>query len=263
VVIDQRSFEIRTVDGGDADRALALATAVWGTPPLDGHMLRALELAGSYVSVAEAGDELLGMCLGIVGIQGDHRHLHSHLLAVDPAHRRAGVGRALKRHQRQWCLDRGIPVVSWTFDPLLHANARFNLQHLGARAPAYLVALYGEMDDDINRGDASDRLLATWDLRSPRAVHALDAPLDVPALDGAEPALVDAGGRPEARDTDSPLRLVAAPADAVALRGSDPDLAAEWRHAVRSAMQHAYADGLVPVAVTDDRCYVFAAEALP
>jgi len=256
-------FDIRTVSGDDADRALALATAVWGTPPLDGHMLRALELAGSYVSVAEAGDELLGMCLGIVGIQGDHRHLHSHLLAVDPAHRRAGVGRELKRHQRQWCLERGIPVVSWTFDPLVHANARFNLQHLGARAPAYLVALYGDMDDDINRGDASDRLLAGWDLRSPRAVHALDGPLAAPPLDGAGVALADVDGRPEARDTDAPVRLVATPEDAVSLRRDDPDLAAAWRHAVRAAMQRAFADGLVPVAVTDDRCYVFCAEALP
>jgi len=254
---------IRTVTGPDADRALDLAGAVWGSRPIDEHLLRALELAGSYVSVAEVGGELAGMCLGIVGIQGDHPHLHSHLAAVDPACRRRGIGLALKRHQRTWCLERGIRAVSWTFDPLVHANARFNLHRLGARVTGYLPALYGTMHDELNRGDVSDRLLVTWDLRSPEAVRALDGPLPVPDLDGAEPALLDVAGRPEARPTDARLRLVALPDDAVALRRDDPGLALAWRMAVRAAVQDALAAGLTPVAVTDDRCLVLAARELP
>ena len=118
------------VRGNDADRALDLAESVWGQRPLNDAVLRALELAGSYVSVALDGTgSQVGMCLGIVGVHDDHLHLHSHLAAVDPAHRGSGIGRALKRHQREWCLARGITTVSWTFDPLIHANARFNLHH--------------------------------------------------------------------------------------------------------------------------------------
>ena len=60
-------YEIREVAGAEADRALDLAEAVWGRRPLDQHVLRALELAGSYVSVALDGTgRQVGMCLGIV-----------------------------------------------------------------------------------------------------------------------------------------------------------------------------------------------------
>ena len=252
-------YEIRTVVGAEADRALDLAESVWGQRPLNDAVLRALELAGSYVTVAvdDVGDQL-GMCLGIVGVHDDHLHLHSHLAAVDPAHRGAGIGRALKRHQREWCLARGITTISWTFDPLLHANARFNLHHLGARGERYLVELYGVMDDEINRGDASDRLLVRWDLRHPRTLAALDAPLAPPDLDGAVVALADGDGRPVPVPTGAPVRLIATPADAVALRRNDRMAATAWRHAVRETMQQAFADGLEPVALTADGSYVFA-----
>lgn len=252
-------YEIRMVTGAGADRALDLAESVWGQRPLNDAVLRALELAGSYVSVAvDDADRQIGMCLGIVGVHDDHLHLHSHLAAVDPAHRGAGIGRALKRHQREWCLARGITTISWTFDPLIHANARFNLHHLGARGERYLVELYGVMDDEINRGDASDRLLIRWDLDDERTLTALDRPLPTPDVGPAVVALADEAGHPRRSDTDASARLIATPADAVALRRDDPRTARAWRHAVRDTMQQAFADGLEPVAVTDDRCYVFA-----
>lgn len=257
---DLREIRIVEVSGDDADRALDLAESVWGQRPLNDAVLRALELAGSYVSVAlDAAGHQVGMCLGIVGVHDDHLHLHSHLAAVDPAHRGTGIGRALKRHQREWCLARGISTVSWTFDPLLHANARFNLHHLGARGERYLVELYGPMDDEINRGDASDRLLIRWDLDDERTVAALDHPLPAPTAVGtAGVALADDGGRPRRGATDAAPRLIATPVDAVRLRRDDPDLARAWRLAVRETMQQAFADGLRPVAVTADRSYLFA-----
>lgn len=257
-------FEIRLASGGDADRALDLAEAVWGSRPLNEATLRALELAGSYVSVAvDDADEVVGMCLGIVGVHDDHLHLHSHLAAVRPGWRGAGVGRALKRHQRTWSLDHGIPTVSWTFDPLVAANARFNLHHLGARVERYVVELYGVMDDEINRGDPSDRLLVRWDLEHPRTVAALDAPLPAPdpatlADEDAEVAVGVEDGTPVFHPTPASVRLVASPADITALRRDDPERARAWRLAVRAGMQRAFADGLAPVAVTPDGRYVFA-----
>ena len=251
-------YEIRTVHGGDADRALDLAEAVWGQRPLNDAVLRALELAGSYISVAlDRSGRQIGMCLGIVGVHDDHLHLHSHLAAVDPAHRGAGIGRSLKRHQREWCLERDITTISWTFDPLVHANARFNLHHLGARGERYLVELYGLMDDEINRGDASDRLLIRWDLEDERTLAALDRPLPTPDVAHADVALADDGGRPRRVDTDAATRLVATPTDAVALRRDDPETARAWRLAVRETMLQAFAEGLEPVAVTTDRRYLF------
>ena len=65
---------------------------------------------------------------------------------------------------------------TWTFDPLVRANARFNLVKLGAVAVAYLTDFYGEMQDGINAGDRSDRCAVKWELddpgpRPPAPVH--------------------------------------------------------------------------------------------
>lgn len=259
----------------EVDRAIDLAESVWGARPINDAMLRALELAGCYVAVARdggggdvGGGDVVGMCAGFVGVHDDGLHLHSHLAAVRPDAQGRGIGRALKRHQRRWCLDHDIPIVSWTFDPLVRENARFNLHHLGAVGDRYLVDLYGPMDDDINRGQPSDRLLMRWDLRSDTAEAALAAPLPtLPARvwreQGAIEAVRDHDGRPV---TDAPTdgstsgfradaRLIATPADITGLRRRDPDLALAWRLAVRDAMVAAFADGLHPVALTDEHSY--------
>ncbi len=143
-------------------------------------------------------------------------------------------------------------------------NARFNLHHLGARVDRYLVELYGVMDDALNRGDPSDRLLVAWDLGDPVVDAALTGPLPAPAAAalvaaGAVPVVSADGAGPTAVDpAGAPVRLVAAPDDVVALRAADPPAALAWRHAVRDAILQAETDGLAPVAVTDDRRYVLA-----
>lgn len=68
--------------------------------------------------------------------------LHSHVSGVSADARGRGVGRALKRHQRVWALTPGVGTVTWTFDPLLHRNARFDLAVLGAVADGYLPAVW-------------------------------------------------------------------------------------------------------------------------
>ena len=254
-------IELATTDA-DVDAALAVADAVWGQPPVSRPIARAMTFAGWYVALARVEGALVGMCAGFVGVHGADLHLHSHLAAVLPAARGRGVGRALKRHQRTWCLDHGIEVVTWTFDPLVRENARFNLHHLGARGERYLVDLYGEMDDEINRGHPSDRLLIRWDLASEEAALALDTPLPVSPSSvwlehGAVRAVRSADGAPVAVATDADVRLVATPDSIVDLRRSHPAVALQWRLAVREAMTAAFDDGLRPTAMTDDGSYLF------
>jgi predicted GNAT superfamily acetyltransferase len=258
-------IELATTDE-EVDEALAVADAVWGAPPVSLPIARALSFAGWYVGIARQGGTPVGMCAGFIGVHGGDLHLHSHLAAVLPPAQGAGVGRALKRHQRAWCLDHGIETVTWTVDPLVRANARFNLHHLGAVGDRYLVDLYGPMDDDINRGQPSDRLLMRWDLRSDRTVLALDSPLSaieaaVIRGDGAADAVTTIDGRPRAATTDADVRLVATPPGIVALRRTDPDLALAWRLAVRDALGAAFADGLRPTSLTDDGSYLCCREA--
>jgi predicted GNAT superfamily acetyltransferase len=160
--------------------------------------------------------------------------LHSHITGVAPGGQHRGIGFALKLHQRAWALARGVPLVVWTFDPLVARNAWFNLAKLGALPTAYLEDFYGPMTDAINAGMASDRLLLTWRLDDPAVAAACAGRPRQPAPVPAEAALaVGPDLEPVAADTDAPAVTVALPPDA---EGLAPERRRAWRAAVRQAL---------------------------
>lgn len=218
-------------------------------------LLRAMTKAGNYVSGAYdlASGELLGGCVGFFG-PPSHAELHSHIAGVVPAGLGRSVGFALKVHQRAWCLRHGVRVIAWTYDPLIRRNAYFNLVKLGARPAEYLRNFYGAMDDAINGGTETDRMLVHWDLRSPAAVEASagkprPASFAVERSMGAVVALsADGSGRPvpglPVAGGSGALRfLVGVPADIEAMRLADPGLAATWRTALRDVLAPLMAGG--------------------
>ncbi|MFD0742572.1 hypothetical protein ACFQ1L_12690 [Phytohabitans flavus] len=177
---------------------------------------------------------------------------------MEPGRQGSGLGYVMKLHQRAWALDRGLPTVCWTYDPLVRRNAYFNLCKLGARITAYLPDFYGQMDLGTNVGGPSDRMYVRWDLTSPGATAAA----------GGEPQEVDPAGGVVAlgRDEDGapvpvaaasgPRLLVAAPPDVEALRRTDPPLAKRWRYALREAVTAAMERGYTVAGVTRDGWYV-------
>jgi predicted GNAT superfamily acetyltransferase len=52
-------------------------------------------------------------------------------------------------------------------------NAAFNISKLGVEVVAYYPDFYGSMNDSVNAGDASDRIMAKWNVSSeiPKAPH--------------------------------------------------------------------------------------------
>ena len=159
---------------------IGLFDEIWA--PEDGNslmhvdLLRALTKSGNYVGGAfDLGSgKLVGACVGFFG-PPTHAELHSHIAGVVPAGLGRSVGFALKLHQRAWALRRRVAVIAWTFDPLIRRNAYFNLAKLGARPAEYLPNFYGAMDDAINGGTETDRMLVRWELRSGLAVAACAA----------------------------------------------------------------------------------------
>src|ERR1700728_3658491 len=118
------------------------------------------------------GSELVGFAMSLPGIKqtgnGPQHYLHSHMLAVRKSHRNRGLGAQLKWEQRREALSRGITHMEWTFDPLVIPNAFLNIHRLGAIASAYLVDFYGVSSSRLQGGLPTDRLLAEWELDSPR-----------------------------------------------------------------------------------------------
>ena len=241
----------------ELEAMVALFDEVWvpddGNSSLSVDLLRALTKAGNYAAGGYdlVSGELLGACVGFFGPPA-HAELHSHIAGVRQAGLGRSVGFALKMHQRAWCLRRDVRRIAWTYDPLIRRNSYFNLVKLGARPAEYLRNFYGAMDDAINGGTETDRMLVHWDLRSALAVEASAgrgqaASFAAELARGAVVAL-SAGpdGYPVSRLTPDGLLpgtgqagrtlLVGVPADIEAMRLADPALAGAWRTALRGAL---------------------------
>ena len=239
----------------DADEIIRVLLATWGDGQVvPREMVRALAESGNVPYGAFAGPELVGYVLGWAGVDPDEGlHVHSHMLAAVPDRRHQGIGYALKLAQRAQALDQGITRVRWTYDPLVARNAYFNLTKLGAVVDRFERNFYGDMVDSVNRGDRSDRFFVRWNLESP------PGPWSV-AVDG-EPAVVvrrEPDGGPAAFDADDDTVVIEVPSDHLAMRSSDPVLAAAWRDAVAEAAEVCLGRGLVGASFDRDRgAYVF------
>jgi predicted GNAT superfamily acetyltransferase len=237
----------------DLRQLAALFGAVWGRPgepQISSDILKALSHSGNYVSGAFMDGRLIGGLVGWFGGVPPHElHLHSHILGVLPNSEARGLGFELKQHQRRWCLARDVKVMEWTTDPLVRRNAYFNLTKLGAEAPQYLVNVYGEMQDGINAGDESDRLLIRWRLDSHEAEVAAAAAVDEPnveqrrSLEGNAVLSVGSEGEPIFEESNARVLICQVPEDIVAIRRANPGLAREWRLAVRRALGGSLAEG--------------------
>jgi predicted GNAT superfamily acetyltransferase len=222
----------------DADAILRVMIATWGEHQLlPREEIVALAESGNVPWGADAGAETVGYVLGWAGVDPeDGLHLHSHMLAALPDRRHRGVGYALKLAQRAACLDQGIHLIRWTFDPMISRNAWFNLGKLGATADRFRRNFYGEMTDSLNAGERSDRLVVRWGLDRP----------------------------PGPRTPPQIHETVPVPREYEALRASDRAAAFADRDRVATALEDAFARGNVVVAFDGTAAtYALAPETAP
>ncbi len=218
-------------DAAGCHETAAVLDRVWGeAQPVD--VLVALAHSGNYVALAQRDGRSIGAAMGFFG--PPDTPFHSHAVGIVPGAVGGGIGRAVKLHQRAWCLDRGVTAMAWTYDPLIARNSHFNVHRLGARPVSYHRDFYGELSDTINAGQASDRMLLRWDLLTAGPSDAgvpTDEPVHVAlAASGDGPGVY----RPMPADHTGAV-LVEVPRDIEGLRLSDPVVAAAWRAATRAA----------------------------
>lgn len=237
------------------DEAAAALWTAWGarssaarSEVIGASVLRALVWSGNYVFGAYQGRELVGCSVGWLGVDPGlpdelqrADHLHSHISGVKPSRQNRGVGFALKRHQRAWALERGITAIQWTFDPLVRRNAYFNLCKLAATVVGYHPDFYGDLDDGINTGKATDRLLIEWSLTSQPVVEAMTG---IACL-----AAERERSRPDAK-------LIKVPSDIDVVRRADPERSCALRESVRTEFQRLLGRGYRVVGITRDGHYV-------
>ena len=196
------------------------------------NLLQAQVHNGSYLVGVFDGTRVVGASFGFPAVEPEI-HLHSHMTAFVSSHRDLGLGTQVKLHQWAWAKDRGYQSITWTYDPLVRRNARFNILKLGADIIDYLPNFYGNMADELNNGDESDRITVRWDttttIPAPRT-EILDPPYDA--------------------------ELIALPKDIVEIRMRDPNLSMRYRLDGRCAFQEALAAGKKVIGFSANNEYV-------
>jgi predicted GNAT superfamily acetyltransferase len=185
--------ECTTVEEFDA--CVALQREAFGLPDLELSPRRHLIVArsaGGWTLGAFDGPRLVGFVLTQAAVRHRSEVIgYSHMMAVARDRQNAGVGARLKWAQRERALREGRRFIKWTWDPMQARNAHFNLNRLGVvvrrYAPNYYGTDYSTATGEFGRplGLDSDRLVAEWELDSPR-VESLargerPAPLGEPA----------------------------------------------------------------------------------
>jgi predicted GNAT superfamily acetyltransferase len=203
-------ISIRSCAGmAELEACVQLQIATWGYDKADAiprkSFLLAQKIGGQVIGAfdsdakvdAATGPDgsMVGFAMSLPGVkstpQGPQPYLHSHMLAVLESHRNRGLGTQLKWEQRREALSRGVRRMEWTFDPLEIKNAFINIHRLGVIAREYRVNFYGVSSSRLQGGLPTDRLLAEWELDSPRveallarrpaAARAIEIRIQVPA----------------------------------------------------------------------------------
>jgi chorismate synthase len=210
--------------------------------------------AGGLMAGAFEGRQMLGFVFGIPRVNLGEPCQHSHLLAVRREAQGRGLSTLLKLFQRSWCLDHGIRLVTWTYDPFLLKNARLNIGKLRARAVRLLPNFYGEMGG-IYGHLPSDRFEVNWRLddRDVERSASGDRSLREPELEGV-PIF-----RPRAES--NPSRVVLPfPGGAPETYKTDPEGATKARRVFAKGANALFAAGYEGIGVgvrSDGPCYLF------
>ena len=187
------------------DKTWAMDSGTEITP----NLLQAMVHSGAYLSGAFVDGNCVGAAFAFPATTGG-LHLHSHMTAVLDNFRDKGIGYALKVDQYKWAKQNNYKEITWTFDPLVARNAKLNILKLGVDISAYYPNFYGDMPDELNAGDESDRVMASLKVVG-------DTPTSRSVISTPDKSAV----------------LIAIPDDIVAIRGKDLAENLRWRRSVR------------------------------
>jgi predicted GNAT superfamily acetyltransferase len=219
------------------------------------HLLLTVQRNGGLLLGAFDAEDMVGFLFGFPAYDTVGRPKHcSHMMGVDPRYRGAGIGYQLKLAQREFVLDQGLDLVTWTFDPLESRNAYLNIHKLGAVCRTYFRDYYGPLADGLNAGMPSDRFQVEWWIESERLERRLSGQVgewDSDTLFQAVATGRTPGGFLTPRSLNlgagSPILQVEIPANHQAIRAADPGLALEWRLALRQVFEAYFATGYTVV----------------
>jgi len=227
-----------------------LQMEVWGGLGVGSEVLLVTQKYGGLVLGAIAKGKLLGFIYAFLG-RYHGRVVHwSHLMAVGKRHRDKSLGFKMKLAHRELALQEGIKSICWTYDPLQSRNATLNIARLGARVEEYIPDCYGRFPSVIEKGLASDRFVAKWQIGGVHVARCLRAP-SLRSADLSLPSINETRRNHEGFMVNrrlnlsftTPRLLLEIPANTDDMRIRALKLAQRWRLEARRMFQSAFESG--------------------
>jgi predicted GNAT superfamily acetyltransferase len=233
--------------------AVELQRVYWGDnleSVIPAHMLLSLANFGGHVLAALDGEIMVGVLVGFLGTSTPDSNrpamanlqLVSKRMVVLPAYRNRQIGYRLKMAQRDIAVKQGIRLVTWTFDPLVAANAHLNIRKLGGISHAYHENYYGtEEEGGLTIAGSSDRLFVEWWVTNRRVEERIGGRRGVLTLKQyleadtriLNPTTVETNGTPwpaeKLLSAAGALVLLEIPLDYIGIASKDSMLAQAWR----------------------------------
>ncbi|WP_188679614.1 hypothetical protein [Thermogymnomonas acidicola] len=231
----------RITDPDEIWKIVPVIRSAWGMEDMSSlvkDVVAAMRFHGGIVLGAYDGDRMVGMHFSFPGYRKGRVYLYSHMTGVVDERKYSGIGYALKMEQARIAREMGYSLIAWTFDPAMSLNAYFNLHKLGAIARTYLPNFYGTMEDRINRGMKTDRLVAEWYIGGGQEFRSRGYTIE--NMEDGRPARKPVTG---GEDTIG----LAIPTDFAALKERDRTEAVAWRQYIGSTLSSLFNQGYVAV----------------
>lgn len=228
----------RVFDPDEIKKVIPVIRSAWGMNNMEQlvkDIIAAMRFHGGLVLVAKEDKDVIGMQFSFVGQRHGFSYLYSHMTGVLDEKKYSGVGLRLKLKQKEWAIENGFDLIAWTYDPLMSLNANFNVHKLGAISRTYLRNFYGEMEDALNIGIPTDRLVAEWWIKrvnkiktTPKATLELRDDTDALLLEDLPESIA--------------FKI---PSDFISIKKSDHDLAMNIRLITRKRLEKLFELGFI------------------
>ncbi len=235
-------IELRVIlDPDEIGDIIPVISSAWGMDSvgtLIKDIVSAMRYHGGVVIGAYDEEKMVGMHFSFPGYRNGKVYLYSHMTGVVSGLKYSGIGYMLKMKQREWALENGYDLIAWTYDPIMSLNASFNLRKLGTISRCYINNFYGKMDDAINRGIPTDRVVTEWWIGKEKKSTGNYIPINSfsSEYEYQFPPVAD----------DLPAKILfKIPADFTAMKKKDKDLALKWRMYVRETLTDLFSKGYV------------------
>lgn len=225
-----------------------LQETVWGMEARDtvpSNVLSIISDTGGSIIVAyspEKGFNRKGWLGFVFGFGGRNGILVSHMMGVNETTRGGSIGWHLKVLQAYEALKTQHYTMKWTYDALRGANARLNIEKLGAIIRQFTIDKYGPLKTELYGNVPTDRFTAEWHLTNPQVHQRVNAvfrgeynPLTLEKVVNLPVIKLEAPPKllREVLNSLPPQLAVEIPGDIDMLMKHNPQMAINWRQELR------------------------------